>query len=574
MDIFDIIPTILDSLDKNACNNLSTIKNRYNTARKNKSFDLYRWVSGKNIIQVMNMISCSLGLIGTCDDDDVLIVPLARARKKDNAKSLMTVVLKFITDNSDFTSDEGMSTVNDISNITALSIFIFLNKSLYLDKFDAVLYSCCELIYDFFYGLFRWMRFKKNACSNYASEVFNALIRRNYYKNYITRPLKNYLKLQDCGCIENLTSGERTVLNKLISLPLTRSKRTALDSDQWYCYCNSYTGNYNIFDSFTSEEIKITNMMFSFFSEGLTYTKYKILIRKECSAFSFEKIMAVIAVLIEHNHLMFYTDKTKKEFMHILNCKGLLEGEYKNSERLFFSNTYYRPTCYQEAVEKTWLFQWHNTNREEQLIHTLLELWKCNVLLLTLNKDIKKEKYDYITETNLMIFIYKVLSFFDEPKVISEYIRFMGKKMNSSQLVICAALYKALLNSDAIVVSVRDSKKIITQEPPCKYDSEKTSPIVEETYKELIELLSKQRTCSFINSFVESKLEPLEADIVYERFDAMAAKDVVEYSRNKRNKHDIVTHVYRVFLFLLSDEYEYNNFYERLLRAGLLKPHN
>ena len=574
MDINDIIPAILDSLDKNVCVNLSTLKNRYNTARKNKSFDLYRWVSGKNASQVLDMISCSLGLIDTCENDDVFIASIERAKKKNNAKTLMTVVLKLITDNCDYTSDEWMNTVMDGSTITALSIFVLLNKSLENEEFDAVLYACCELIYDFYYGLFRWISLKKDDSYNCASDVFNALVRKNYYKNYITHPLKDFLRIQDCGDIGNLTPGEKTVLNKFTSLQLEKSNRTALDSDQWFCYCSSYTGDYEIFDSFTDEQIEISNMMFSFFSEGLTYTKYEILIKKEGSAFSSENILGVFTALIKHNHLMFYTDKTKTDFMRILKCEKLLQKDYENSERLFFANTYYRPTCYQEATEKGWLFEYYNSNREEIMIHTVLNLWKCNALLLVLNKDIKKMNSSFSTQSNVMKGISKVLDFFDEPKVLSDYSKFLGKDCDSYDFYIAVVMLRALLISNAIVVSVRDGKKIYAQETPCKAGSRKATPIVEETYNELIRLLSKQRTSTFISSFVESKLTPIEADIVYSRLEALSDDNGLEYSRNKRNKHDVVTHVYRVLVYLLRDEYDYNKFYERLIENGILKSQN
>lgn len=517
MDIYDIIPAILDSLDKNICTNLSTLKNRYNTTRKNKSFDLYRWVSGKNASQILDMISCSLGLIDTCENDDVFIASIERAKKKNNAKTLMTVVLKLITDNCDYTSDEWMSTVMDGSTITALSIFILLNKSLENEEFDAVLYACCELIYDFFYGLFRWMSYKKDAGHSCASEVFNALIRKNYYKNYITHPLKDLLRIQDCGDIENLTPGEKTVLDKFTSLQLEKSHRTALNSDQWFCYCNTYTGNSEIFEEFSDEQIEISNMLFSFFSEGLTYKKFEILIKKDGSTFSSGNILDVLTALIKHNHLMFYTDKTKTDFMRILKCEKLLQKDYENSERLFFANTYYRPTCYQEATEKGWLFEYYNPNREKMLIHTVLNLWKCKALLLVLNKDTEKMNSYFSRQSNIMKGISEALDFFDKPKVLSDYLQLLDKDCNSHSVHNAATLFKALLTSDAIVISVSNRKKIHTQELPSKAGSENASLIVEETYNELIRLLSKQRTLSFIHSFVEAKLNPSEASIVYSR---------------------------------------------------------
>lgn len=573
MDVYDIIPAILDSLDKNICTNLSTLKNRYNTARKNKSFDLYRWVSGKNASQVLDMISCSLGLIDTCENDDVFIASIERTKKKNNAKSLLTVVLKLITDNCDCTSDEWMSTVKDGSTITALSILIFLNKSLVYDKYDTILYACCEFIYDYFYGLFRWMSLQKSDGNNCASEVFNALVRKNYYKTYITHPLKEFLRIQDCGDIENLTPGEKTVLSKFSSLQLEKSHKTALNSDQWFCYCNSYTGNSAIFEEYSDEKIKISNLMFRFFSEGLTYKKYEVLIKKEGSAFSSENILDVLTTLIKHNHLMFYTDKTKTDFMRILNREKLLHKDYENSERLFFANTYYRPTCYQEATEKGWLFEYCNPSREKILIHTVLDLWKCNALLLVLNKDTKKMSSYFARQTNVMMGISEALDFFDEPKVLSDYLQLLGKNCNSHTVHNAATLIKALLTSDAIVISVRDGKKIHTQELPIKAGSEKASLLVEETYNELIRLLSKQRTLSFIHSFVDAKLNPSEASIVYSRIDALAENELV-FSRNKRNKHDVITHVFRVLVYLLRDEYDYNEFYERLIENGLLKSQN
>lgn len=573
MDIYDIIPAILDSLDKNICTNLSTLKNRYNTARKNKSFDLYRWVSGKNASQVLDMISCSLGLIDTCENDDVFIASIERAKKKNNAKTLMTVVLKLITDNCDYTSDEWMNTVMDGSTITALSIFILLNKSLENEEFDAVLYACCELIYDFYYGLFRWISLKKDDSYNCASDVFNALVRKNYYKNYITHPLKDFLRIQDCGDIGNLTPGEKNVLNKFTSLQLEKSHRTSLNSDQWFCYCNTYTGNSEIFEEYSDEKIAISNLMFRFFSEGLTYKKYERLIKKDGSTFSSGNILDVLTALIKHNHLMFYTDKTKTDFMRILKCEKLLQKDYENSERLFFANTYYRPTCYQEATEKGWLFEYYNPNREKMLIHTVLNLWKCKALLLVLNKDTEKINSYFSRQSNVMKGISEALGFFDKPKVLSDYLQLLDKDCNSHSVHNAATLFKALLTSDAIVISVSNGKKIHTQELPSKAGSENASLIVEETYNELIRLLSKQRTLSFIYSFVEAKLNPSEASIVYSRLEALA-ENGLEYSRNKRNKHDVITHVFRALVYLLRDEYEYHKFYERLIENGILKSQN
>ncbi|MDY4588706.1 MAG: hypothetical protein SPD47_09670 [Oscillospiraceae bacterium] len=560
MDIYEVIPTILDSLDATYCCNLSTIKNRYNTARKNKEFNLYNWINSKNYNDILYNISASIGLFPPSLDEDseeIIYDPLDILTKRKNAHALMVTILKLTTEKYYGASDEWMNTVTDQTVITEIAIDTFLinnSPSLY----DSVLYHIGEMIFDFFYCYFRWLDFHKE--SNFvecASEVFQTLIRKDYYKKSVITPLKKYYQKtansQDCSGNENLSSPVQSIINTFCTMKLKKMRKTQLESNQWFYYCYSNIGDPKMFLDLSNEEIDIINHLYCIFLEPRTYRKYKKIEREMLSSYKPEPIIEVIKRMIKHNHLVFFTNKTATDFMQLLQQKKILQGEYEDIERNYLSKAYFRPFCYNELVETEFLYYGHE-NRENELLMLLLNLWKCQAMLLQLNKDSNIPCSKFETETDALKMINELLIFFKEAKLITDFEKLFQKKYPDYFVPERAAFLIALLLSNALVVRVRENTKVNYEELAWFQPNTLESSRIAEISKELWMCLEKQRTVSYILKFIFDRTE--YGTDIYELLSTIcdySKKGVIEFKTNNRNKSDTSLNVYRWLIIAIED---------------------
>ena len=182
MEYSDIINTIFESVEY--CDTqLSSLKNKYNTARKNKAFNISKWIS-KNFDSIMCCIACSLGLVQTATEEYIDRLPFDLSAKRYGAETLIRAIIMLTCQDFDNSNYNWIRNTTDKTIISELAIQAALYDEFEVSVDDNLLLGyICELIYDFFYCFLQTLYlYEVQHCTSCALIIFNTLIRKVYYK--------------------------------------------------------------------------------------------------------------------------------------------------------------------------------------------------------------------------------------------------------------------------------------------------------------------------------------------------------------------------------------------------------
>ena len=315
MEYSDIINTIFESIEY--CDTqLSSLKNKYNTARKNKAFNISKWIS-KNFNSIMCCIACSLGLVQTATEEYIDRLPFDLSAKRYGAETLIRAIIILTCKELDNNNCNWIENTTDKTIISELAIQAALYDEFEVSVDDNLLLGyICELIYDFFYCFLQTLYlYEVQHCKRCALIIFSTLIRKAYYKKRVIFPLRNHYKKilnsKELCSKDRIGAIGTKILSEFCSMDLGSSIWTSFLSSQMLFYCRDELNAPKPVEGLSSDQTKIIKQIFDFFKEERTYNMFIKMTKNVLPEYKSDKIIEVIIILLTHNQLVFYTNKTK-----------------------------------------------------------------------------------------------------------------------------------------------------------------------------------------------------------------------------------------------------------------------
>lgn len=507
MVALDIIPTILDAIKYNPDNLLSKLKNKYNTA-KNMSqkgnyntFNPMKWVRGDNYNDIMFLIAFSLGLIQPSTIHVLDTMLLNDKSRRNSAHSYMVVILMLLSQNFDNEKSEWICEEKEQAIKICLAFQGALNDNFgVVMKDSATLYYTCQMIYDFFF-CFLAHNSSPTDFTQYATNVFKALIRKPYYKKCVLVPFKEHyqkiskdLEREDSG----FTKEGKYIIMAFTEERLDRIDRESSFSNHCFYYCKDETSLPVTLTELSEEELAIIDKLQSFFSTENNYKRFKKMVRNELSIYPQSLLEKLVKLMIERNYIVFTINKSKAELLEIIrrlyfaeewiikdNTRGsdgkesvddYLDKTQKNDFQRFY-RTVSMPTCLSELPNIEWIWinpsnpsDWiedtkeareiyaNETTKKEALSGMIYRLWMHSVFSLTVNKDDPTLRQYHETECELKQKIQNHLKFYMQPKTAFEIVEHYSDYLdfNSIREIF---LFDLLIISDYLAISIPDWKR-------------------------------------------------------------------------------------------------------------------
>lgn len=561
MEYSDIINTIFESIEY--CDTqLSSLKNKYNTARKNKAFNISKWIS-KNFDSIMCCIACSLGLVQPATEEYIDRLPFDLSAKRHGAETLIRAIVILTCKEFDNNNYNWIRNTTDKTIISELAIQAALYDEFEVSVDDNLLLGyICELIYDFFYCFLQTLYlYEVQHCTSCALIIFNTLIRKVYYKKRVILPLRNHYKkilnskeLCSKACIGNLGT---KILGKFCSMDLDRSRWASFLSSQMLFYCQDELNSPKPIEGLSSDQTKIIKQIFDFFKEERTYNMFIKMTKNVLTEYKSDEIIEVIIILLTHNQLVFYTNKTKQDFLHSLTSKNFtIELNTEDKNQIF--SLVFQPASYNLLAKRKWYFNINEKTKknmnENSIENLIIALWKCSAIKLFLNKDHEVNNSICENEAMCLQVISDMLSYFSQPKCASDYLYYYKTKYFYADpffalFYICAAF----LSVDLVFRCCNNEIDTV------KYDWAqviwKDEPLSDNCISEKIwSCLHKQRTFSFISAMLrELSNKSVNIPRLISAICKFSDLKLLEIKTNKRKKQNDVTEIYRFFLCLLFD---------------------
>lgn len=269
MEYSDIINTIFESVEY--CDTqLSSLKNKYNTARKNKAFNISKWIS-KNFDSIMCCIACSLGLVQTATEEYIDRLPFDLSAKRYGAETLIRAIIMLTCQDFDNSNYNWIRNTTDKTIISELAIQAALYDEFEVSVDDNLLLGyICELIYDFFYCFLQTLYlYEVQHCKRCALIIFSTLIRKAYYKKRVIFPLRNHYKKilnsKELCSKDRIGAIGTKILSEFCSMDLGFSIWTSFLSSQMLFYCRDELNAPKPLEGLSADQTKIIEQIFVFF---------------------------------------------------------------------------------------------------------------------------------------------------------------------------------------------------------------------------------------------------------------------------------------------------------------------